>query len=95
MKNRWWLLSFLACLALAALAPLASPAPDGLERVATDQGFGGAAQASPFRVVADYVFPGIHNEALATIMAAWLGVVALFALAYGATWLLLRRRREA
>jgi len=70
-----------ATLALVALAPLASSAPDGLERVAHDLGF--AAQASAeaeFAPAAGYAAPGIGDAAAATVAAGLLGV-ALVALA--------------
>ena len=85
----------LVCLAVACLSPLASSSPDGLERVAEDKGFIGLAGVAPFQVIADYVFPGIENEALATILAGIIGTLILFGLAYGLAWLLtLRKRRE-
>ena len=95
MNKKWWLLAFVFCLALATVSPLASSSPDGLERVAEDGGFVGLAQDAPFSVVADYVFPGVENEALATILAGWLGTIALFGIAYGLAWLMQSRRRGA
>ncbi len=94
MNKKWWLIAFIFCLAVAALSPLASSSPDGLERVAEDKGFLGLAGSSPFSVIADYTFPGIHNEALATILAGWLGTVIVFGLAYGVTWLITRARQS-
>lgn len=82
MKNKTWLIAFAICMALATLSPLASSSPDGLERVAEDKGFLGLAAESPFTVIADYVFPGVENEALATMMAGWLGTGVVFGLAY-------------
>ena len=69
MKSKWWLIALFICLLVACLAPLASSSPDGLERVAEDAGFIGLGQGAPYQVIADYVFPGIENEALATILA--------------------------
>ncbi len=91
MKAKWWLIALGACLLVACLAPLASSSPDGLEKVAEDKGFVGLAIDSPFQVIADYVFPGIKNEALATILAGLLGTLLLFAVAYALAWLLSRR----
>ncbi len=88
MKNKTWLIAFIICMALATLSPLASSSPDGLERVAEDKGFLEMASDSPFTVVADYVFPGIENEALATMMAGWLGTIVVFGLAYGSARLI-------
>ena len=93
MRKKWWLIAFAFCMAVATLSPLASSAPDGLERVAEQKGFMGLAGSSPFSVITNYAFPGIHNQALATILAGWLGTALVFALAYGLTWLIMRSRR--
>ncbi|UCG09948.1 MAG: PDGLE domain-containing protein [Dehalococcoidia bacterium] len=94
MKSKWWLIALVACLALVLLAPLASSSPDGLERVAEDVGFMELAQAAPFSLIADYVFPGLENKALATILAGMVGTLVLFGIAYGLAWLLVSSRRE-
>ena len=96
MKSKWWLIALILCLAIACLAPLASSSPDGLERVAEDKGFLDLGEEAPFQVIADYVFPGIENEAVATILAGIIGTLILFGVAYGIAWLLtLRKRRTA
>ena len=92
MKKKWWLTALVICLLVATIAPLASSSPDGLEKVAEDKGFIGLAASSPFEVVADYVFPGIQNEAMATILAGWLGTLLLFGVAYGVAWLIKSRK---
>ena len=95
MKSKWWLIALVICLAVACLSPLASSSPDGLERVAEDEGFLGLGQDAPYQVIADYVFPGVENEALATILAGIIGTLILFGVAYGLTWLItLRKRRQ-
>jgi len=94
MKSKWWLIGLVACLAVASFAPLASSSPDGLERVAEDRGFIGLAVEAPFQVIADYAFPGIANEALATILAGLIGTLILFGLVYGLAWLLTLRKKE-
>jgi ABC-type Fe3+ transport system permease subunit len=90
---KWWHVALAIALVLAFVSPLASDSPDGLERVAEDKGFIEKASAPPFKVIADYVFPGVHNEALATIMAGIVGTVAIFAVVYAVAWLL--RKRQA
>lgn len=96
MKTKWWLLiSFVACLMVAAFSPLASTAPDGLERVAEDHGFSALAIASPFRIIADYAFPGIQNETIATMIAGMTGTVLVFAMIYGLMWLVHRKGQSA
>ena len=94
MKSKWWLTALLLCLAVATISPLASSAPDGLERVAEDVGFIGLSQAAPFEIIADYIFPGMDNEALATIVAGWIGTLILFGAVYGLAWLIKSRRPE-
>jgi hypothetical protein len=82
------------CLAVASLAPLASSSPDGLERIAEDKGFIDLAGESPFQIIADYVFPGIENEALATILAGIIGTIILFGVVYGLSWLLIAGKKK-
>jgi ABC-type spermidine/putrescine transport system permease subunit I len=91
LKKYWWVVGLLLALAVALFSPLASPHPDGLERVAEEQGFLAKAKAAPFQVIADYLFPGIENEAVATIVAGLVGTVVVFGLGYGLAWVLRRR----
>ena len=94
MKSKWWLISFLVCLAIACLSPLASSSPDGLERVAEDKGFIALAQEAPFQVIADYAFPGIENEVTATMLAGLIGTLILFGVVYGVAWLIRSKRKK-
>jgi hypothetical protein len=94
-KLKWWQVSLLISVVLAALSPLASRSPDGLAKVAEKQGFLGLEQGSPFQVLARYAFPGLHNEALATIIAGVLGTAVLFGLVYGLGKLVTRRSPDA
>lgn len=95
MKRSWWVIGLLLALGLALLSPLASPHPDGLERVAEDQGFIDRTKEAPFQVIADYLFPGIQNEAVATIVAGLIGTLVMFGVGLGLAWLLHRRSRPA
>lgn len=72
----------------------ASPDPDGLERVAEDQGFLDAAQGPAFNILPDYVLPGIPNGTLAAIIAILIGTLLLFAVGYGIARLLRRRSQR-
>ena len=92
---KWWQIGLVVCLLVAAFSPLASSSPDGLERVAENGGFIGLAQDAPFQLIADYLFPEIENEALATIMAGLIGTLTLFGVAYGLAWLLKSRKAES
>jgi hypothetical protein len=91
---KWWHYALIISLLIAALSPLASSSPDGLEKVADNKGFIGLAQSAPFQVIADYVFPGIENEAMATILAGLLGTIVIFGVVYGIGWLIKSRRTE-
>lgn len=68
------------------LSPYASASPDGLERVAIDNGFGDAGRTAALQEsspLPDYAFPGIADDRVATALAGFAGTLALFALAYG------------
>ena len=83
MKLKWWHVALLIALGLAILSPLASSWPDGLERVAEDKGFIEAALEPAFELIPDYVFPGLGNERLATILAGLVCTLILFGAGYG------------
>jgi cobalt/nickel transport system permease protein len=85
-----WLGGLALALLLAILSPLASTHPDGLEWVAEQQGFLGKAQGPLFKIIPDYLFPGIPNEALATIVAGIVGAL----LVLGVTLLVARSQRQ-
>ena len=92
MRLRWWIAAYLFLLAVVLLAPLASSAPDGLERLAEDEGFAERASDAPFSVLAGYLFPGVENETVASLLAGWVGVTVIFLLAVGVAVTLKRRR---
>lgn len=79
-------------LGLALLSPLASSDPDGLERVAEDQGFLERAQDPLYNLLPDYSIPGLDGP-ISTIVSGIVGLLIVFALVYGIT-LLLRGRAE-
>jgi cobalt/nickel transport system permease protein len=74
-----WAFGLGLALVLAVLAPLASANPDGLEWAAQQAGFADAARPPLFSLVPDYLFPGVSNEALATILAAVIGALLVLA----------------
>jgi hypothetical protein len=94
MIRRWWWLAGLgiAALVVIVLAPLASPDPDGLERVAEDEGFLAAAQDAVYQILPDYTVPGLDGSTT-TIVAGLLGVAIVFGLMWALGTLLARRRR--
>jgi cobalt/nickel transport system permease protein len=68
-----------AGLLVLVAAPLASKAPDGLERVAIDQGFIDTAEdGSTGSPLADYGVTGVEDEDTGTRMAGIIGVLATF-----------------
>jgi cobalt/nickel transport system permease protein len=78
-----WIAGLFIALAIALASPLASRYPDGLNWVAEQQGFITNAQAAPYEIIPRYVFPGISNQVLATIIAGIVGVLLVFGVAFG------------
>jgi hypothetical protein len=73
-------------LGLALLAsPHASDAPDGLEKVAIEEGFAAQEQAHPLEDLptAGYAVEGVDDAGLSTALAGGLGVLVTFAVAGG------------
>ncbi|MGQ9741756.1 energy-coupling factor ABC transporter permease [Chloroflexus sp.] len=73
---------FIAAL-LAALAPLASPDPDGLERVAEEVGFLDRALDAPYRILPDYTVPLLGETPLSTIVSGLIGVIITVGIVWG------------
>jgi hypothetical protein len=74
-----------------AVSPFASPNPDGLEKVAEEKAFldqGSVQEDSP---IADYAFPGVENERVATGLAGFVGTLGVFALGWGVARVARRR----
>ncbi len=83
----------IALLVALILSPFASPKPDGLERVAADKGFLEKGEGKPIlpSPIADYTFPGIHNEKVATAVAGIAGILVVFGMSYGLAKVLKRK----
>ena len=89
----WWVGGLVIAGIVAALAAaLASGDPDGLDSVAIQQGFEGAAKESGFSVIPGYVLPGLDGT-VATIVAGLVGIAIVFALVLVVGRLLARRRK--
>jgi cobalt/nickel transport system permease protein len=88
-----WVVGLGVAILLAIFSPLASAHPDGLEWVAEQKGFLDAAQGPLFEIIPDYVFPGITNEAFATILAGIIGSLIVFGVALGVAYM--RRSQKA
>jgi cobalt/nickel transport system permease protein len=81
-----WVGGLVIAAILAIASPLASAHPDGLEWVAEQKGFLEAARGPLYTVIPDYVFPGISNTALATIVAGIIGMLMVFGVALGVAY---------
>lgn len=88
-----WAVGLGIALLLAVFSPFASAHPDGLEWVAEQKGFLDVAQGPLFEIIPDYVFPGITNEAFATILAGIVGSLIVFGVALGVAYA--RRSQKA
>lgn len=90
-----WVGGLVIATVLAVLSPLASSSPDGLERVAENLGFAGMARSSSWGLIPDYLFPGVRNEAVGTVLAGLVGLVVVFVVAFGVSAILRRRTATA
>jgi hypothetical protein len=78
-----------------AASPFASASPDGLTRVAGDQGFlerGTTHSLQEHSVIPGYAFPGIDDPRLAKGVAGFVGTLGIFAVGAGLAWGLRRSR---
>lgn len=84
----------LALIVALFLSPLASTAPDGLEKVAKDYGFMDKEEGtSVFKApLPGYTLPGFKNEKLAASVLALLGTVIIFGIGYSLALLLKKRK---
>ncbi|MFV9506520.1 MAG: energy-coupling factor ABC transporter permease [Oscillochloridaceae bacterium umkhey_bin13] len=80
-------------LGAALISPLASADPDGLERVAEDQGFIERALDPVYEILPDYTIPGLDGP-ISTILSGMIGLLIAFAIIYGLALLLRGRRRD-
>jgi cobalt/nickel transport protein len=84
------------CLVVAGVfSYYASSSPDGLEKVAKDNGFIGNAadSANAALPTADYAVAGVENERLSVGLAGVIGVIVIAVLAFGMFWLLARGKK--
>lgn len=85
IRRYWWVAGLLLIVAaVALLAPLASPEPDGLERVAIEAGFAEQGSGAAYEILPGYSVPFIGDSTLSLIVAGLIGVV----LVVSAMWLL-------
>ena len=69
-------------LVVAALSPLASPDPDGLEKVAAQNNFLDKAAAPLYNLLPNYTIPFIANEIVGGILAVALGTLIVFSVVF-------------
>ena len=76
------------------VAPYASSAPDGLEKVSADTGIDAGATEHHLAdgPLADYGVDGVDDDVLATGLAGLAGIAATFVVGAGVVWLVRRRR---
>lgn len=91
----WIAVGLAVALAITLAAPLADPNPDGLERVAEDQGFISQAQDPPYTLLPDYTVPLIENAAVSTIVAGIVGTLIVAAISYAVIRAGAKRRERA
>lgn len=78
----WVTAGLLAALVVAFFSFATSSNPDGLERVAEDQGFLGSALDPLFNILPDYTLPFIENKAVSGVIAVMVGTLLVFGLVY-------------
>ncbi|MDH3397872.1 MAG: energy-coupling factor ABC transporter permease, partial [Acidimicrobiia bacterium] len=78
------------------VAPLANSNPDGLERVARDQGFIATAEdsATAESPLADYSVTGVENDRTGTVVAGLIGTILVFLVGAGILMLVGRKRPQ-
>ncbi len=86
-----------AVLLVVFVAPHASSSPDGLEKVAAEQGIDRDVRPSAVAggPLADYGVKGVDSGRVGTIVAGLVGVAVTFLVVVTAMWLLRRRRVRA
>lgn len=95
MKIKEILAGLLIVILLAVvLIPFASQSPDGLEKIAADQGFASKESESPAvsSLFADYRAPGIDNKTISTVVSGIAGSLVMFCTGWGIALLLKRWR---
>ena len=92
--GRWWWVAGIAIAAVVVivLAPLASPDPDGLNRVAADLGFIDRAANFFSGLFSGYAIPGVADPGMSRILSGLLGIVVVIGIVFLLGRLLARRR---
>jgi cobalt/nickel transport system permease protein len=80
-STAWVTGGLVLALAVAAFSFAASSSPDGLERVAEDQGFLAKGLEPVYNIFPDYTLPFVSDATFSGILAVMLGTVVVFAIA--------------
>lgn len=81
-SSTWVAAGLVIALIVAFFSFTTSSDPDGLERVAKDQGFLETTLAPVYNLLPDYTIPFIENETVSSIVAVIVGTLVVFGLAY-------------
>ena len=73
---------------LSTLTPLAPISPDGLEKVAADEGFISNAVKPILEIAPDYMVHGVASRTVSIVLSALAGSILLFGMGYGLAKLL-------
>jgi hypothetical protein len=101
VKRSLWIIIGVGLAASAFVAGIvsfyASNSPDGLQKVAQDQGFlaNASAPVTSSLPTANYGISGIDNQRLSGGLAGLLGVIVMAALAFGLFWFLGRGKKRS
>jgi cobalt/nickel transport system permease protein len=96
--RRSWILAVVVALVLAGIVSFyASSSPDGLEKVATDEGFADTARDHDLAdsPLADYGVEGVDDARASVGLAGVVGVAATLAVGGALFWLVRRRDDDA
>ena len=81
-STRWAAVGLIIALLVAIFSFAASSAPDGLERIAENQGFADRALDPVYQILPDYTIPFIENGLVSGIIAVVVGTFVVFLVAY-------------
>jgi hypothetical protein len=94
LARYWWVAGLAIAGGIAILAAVfASGDPDGLDSVAIEKGFGGAAKDPGFEILPGYAIPGLDGT-VSTIVAGVVGIAVVFLLTLLLGRFLARRRKD-
>ncbi len=93
LRAYWWAGGLALSVGVIALAArFSSSSPDGLQRVAKDEGFADSAKGSPLDWLPAYTVPGLSGD-LSRVTAGLVGILIVVAAITVVGRLMLRRNR--